>query len=496
MAKPRKTALLLVAVMLAVTVTVSFPQITAEASYVEDFLNVVGPMCTADMRDNHILASFTMAQAIWESGWGRSTLATQANNLFGIRAYSTWDGKVFDRNECVLYSSWSALVATKGSDYVSTYSLSMWRAYDSWQESINDHSALFNKGSNYANLRGNYDYKSCCTLVVQDGYCSETAYTDCLINVIEQYELEKYNYDFGTGGSSTGGTVSVTLKPSSLYMDKSASYSLGVSLSPADAAYTLTSSDSTVATVSGTKVVAVNDGSAVVTLSSGGLSVSCSVNVKSGYGGVVADGVYVDCVATGDTVTIPAEASVISAGAFSGTNVKTVIVGKSISSIEDGAFDGLGGFSLCAYDNSTVASWAAKHSIECVSVNVGWTLEASTSTVFGMSAYTTASLVSAYYSANGVGASVCGKNGAALSGTDYVGTGCVVNLGGSAYTVSIKGDTDGDGIVSTSDLIKLKTYLGGTSSALPSRPYRKAADFNSDERITTADYLAILRSMK
>lgn len=501
--KPRKTALLLAAVIVAVTVMAAIPQVTAQASYVDDFLNTVGPMCTNDMRDNHILASFSLAQAIWESGWGRSTLAVQANNLFGIRAYSTWGGKVFDRNECVLYSSWSELVATKGSDYVKTYSLSFWRAYDSWQESVNDHSALFNRSSIYENLRGNYDYKSVCKLVVEDGYCSETEYTDCLIRTIENYNLEQYNYDFGTvgggnpgGGTVTGGANSVTLKPSSLYMDRGAAYNFSVSVTPADAAYTVTSSNSSVASVSGTTVTAVGDGSAKLTLTSGSLSVSCSVTVKSGYGGVVADGVYVDCVATGDTVTIPAEASAISSGAFRGTNVKTVVVGKSVTSIEDGAFDGLGGgFSLYAYDNSTVSGWASTHAIQCVSVSVGWVLESSTSTIFGMSVYTTASLVSMYYGVNGVSATVRGSNGASLKGTDYVGTGCVVTLSGKSYTVSIKGDTDGDGITSTSDLMKLKAYLGGNNSGLPARPYRKAADFNSDERITTADYLAIMKSM-
>ena len=183
---------MLLAMVLVLAFMVSaVPVSVAQASYVDDFLATVGPMCTNDMRDNRILASFTLAQAIWESGWGRSTLATQANNLFGIRAYSTWGGKVYDRNECVLYNSWTQLVNTKGQSYVKSYSLSFWRAYDSWQESVNDHSDLFNRSSNYANLRGNFDYKSCATLIVQDGYCSETEYTGVLINLIESYELEK-----------------------------------------------------------------------------------------------------------------------------------------------------------------------------------------------------------------------------------------------------------------------------------------------------------------
>lgn len=203
-------ALVAFAVIIGSSLTV-VPKTTVTASYVDDFLATVGPMCTNDMRENKILASFTMAQAIYESGWGRSTLAVEANNLFGMRAYSSWTGKVYDRNEGVLYSSWSALVSKKGSTYVSNYSMSFWRAFDSWQESVYSHSELFNSSDRYANLRGNYDYKSCCKLVVEDGYCTDSGYTENLIGLIESYNLEQYNYDFAANGED--GTVTPDEKP-------------------------------------------------------------------------------------------------------------------------------------------------------------------------------------------------------------------------------------------------------------------------------------------
>lgn len=196
----KTTAVLLAAIILVGSVIALVPTATVHASYVDEFLATVGPMCTNDMRDNHILASFTMAQAIYESGWGRSTLAVEANNLFGMRAYSNWTGKVYDRNQGVLYDSWDELVATKGSSYVSSYAMSFWRAFDNWQESVNSHSELFNTSARYSNLRRNYDYKSCCTLVVEDGYCTDAGYSDNLIDLIETYNLEQYNYDFGPEG--------------------------------------------------------------------------------------------------------------------------------------------------------------------------------------------------------------------------------------------------------------------------------------------------------
>ena len=507
--KPRKTAMLLAAVMVIVTVITVVPAAKVQASYVDDFLATVGPMCTNDMRDNHILASFSLAQAIWESGWGRSTLATQANNLFGIRAYSTWDGKVFDRNECVLYDSWADLVSTKGDSYVKSYSLSFWRAYDSWQESVNDHSGLFNRMSIYENLRGNYDYRSCAALIVQDGYCSDPGYTSCIINLIESYDLEQYNYDFGTGdgqdtptdddnsdvGNGSDDAVSISLAPAKLYMETGLSYFPTLTVSPAEAEYSFESSDPSVVTVSGQELIAAGAGTARVTLSSGRLSVSCQVTVADNYGGIVADGVFELCTVTEGTATVPDEATSIGKDAFRGSDVTTVIIGNGVTSVADGAFDGMGGgFTLCSYGNSIVSDYAVINAIAHVNISTGWVLDTTAALISGVSLYTTANLVSTYYGAEGITVGLADKHGVPLNGTAYVGTGCIISIGSVDYSAIVKGDTDGDGITSTSDLLKLKGYLSGDNDYLPSRPYRKAADINGDERITTADYLAIYRT--
>ena len=41
---------------------------------------------------NDLFPSIMMSQAIAESAWGQSELATKANNLFGIKADTTWKG--------------------------------------------------------------------------------------------------------------------------------------------------------------------------------------------------------------------------------------------------------------------------------------------------------------------------------------------------------------------------------------------------------------------
>ena len=50
----------------------------------EEFIAFLGPLAQADYSRTNVFASLTIAQAILESGWGKSELAQEYNNLFGI----------------------------------------------------------------------------------------------------------------------------------------------------------------------------------------------------------------------------------------------------------------------------------------------------------------------------------------------------------------------------------------------------------------------------
>ncbi len=486
--RTKSLALLLTAVML-VSVIAAVPTTKADALYTDEFLAIIGPMCTNDMRDNKILASISVAQAIWESGWGRSTLAVEANALFGIRAYSGWDGKVYDSGEGVLYQNWDALYAAKGRDYIVTYQhIRFWRAYDSWQESVNDHSALFNNMSLYEPLRENYDYKDCARLLVELGYCGEPTYETVLIDMIESCNLEQYNYDF-----SAQPVANVSITPKTLLCDIGGSFNATISVLPEGTEYTLTSDNTAVATVTGNTITATGVGSAVITLAAGSEKATCRVTVSKDYGCVVADGVYVKCLSANSEITIPSEVKSIASGAFKGTAVKKIIVGDNVSSIEEGAFDGLEGLTLCSYDNSVVRVFAANNSVSYINLATGWTLDSAAMIAMSVPAFTSASVITAYYTAAGKTSSLKAQDGAAIPAAELVGTGCKLTVSGATYTVMVRGDTNGDGKHSTADLIIIKSYLAGNDSSLPARAYRRAADYNGDNRITTTDYLAIFK---
>ena len=145
----------------------------------ESFFSTLKPYVIKDMRDNHILASLTAAQAYIESSKGNSGLTQKCNNLFGIKGKYNGQGELF----------WTTEYYNGKAQRVRAY----FRKYPSWQESIADHSALFNRLARYANLRGETDYILACTYVKQDGYATSPTYTSTLINTINRFRL--YEWD-------------------------------------------------------------------------------------------------------------------------------------------------------------------------------------------------------------------------------------------------------------------------------------------------------------
>ena len=71
------------------------------AAYIEKYSH----LAVSEMRRSGIPASITMAQAILESSIGKSALATEANNHFGIKCHVGWEGGKFyydddEKDEC------------------------------------------------------------------------------------------------------------------------------------------------------------------------------------------------------------------------------------------------------------------------------------------------------------------------------------------------------------------------------------------------------------
>ena len=161
----------------------------------DQFIVKVGAMAKADMAKSGICAAVTVAQAILESGWGKSELAVNANNLFGMKKNlsgntwkgSAWDGKsVYSKQTKEVYASGPATIQAD------------FRAYKDWQASVNDHSAYLAGAKNgsalrYKGLVGCTDYKKAAQIIKDGGYATSPDYVQKLCRLIEQYGLTKYN---------------------------------------------------------------------------------------------------------------------------------------------------------------------------------------------------------------------------------------------------------------------------------------------------------------
>lgn len=155
----------------------------------------VGPLFTADQKKTGVLASVSLAQFILESDYGRSELAQNANNCFGMKkslsgntwAGSVWDGKSVYNKETKEYVNGKYVTVTAA-----------FRKYPCIEDSIADHSAYLVGAMNgnkkrYAGLKGETSYKKSITIIKNGGYATSPDYIQKICNLIEKYNLTKYD---------------------------------------------------------------------------------------------------------------------------------------------------------------------------------------------------------------------------------------------------------------------------------------------------------------
>lgn len=142
-----------------------------------DFISKVAPAAVEDMRVHKVPASLTIAQAILESSWGTSELATKAFNLFGIKGTGP--------------AGFYAKVSDEFINGEKIQKESNFRKYRSWSESINDHTTFLLK-PRYAKVIGS-DWKTACKEIHAAGYATDPAYPEKLMRLIEQYMLFEYD---------------------------------------------------------------------------------------------------------------------------------------------------------------------------------------------------------------------------------------------------------------------------------------------------------------
>jgi len=155
--------------------------IPAKAQYtaadVEAYVDKYKDYAIQAMEKYHIPASIKLAQAIYSSACGTNRAAIDANNHFGIMCSGGWTGETFyyenapqDVNHC-------------------------FRKYKSVEASYQNHSVFLTTRARYAELfkLEVTDYKGWANGLYNAGYTANKSYPQRLINLIENYNLDRFD---------------------------------------------------------------------------------------------------------------------------------------------------------------------------------------------------------------------------------------------------------------------------------------------------------------
>lgn len=149
-----------------------------------EFIPTIAPLVVAEnkKRGNPLFSSVVIAQAICESGWGQSKIMMKANAIFGIKATSSWKGKVYNANTQECYD---------GSTY--TNITACFRAYNSLAESISDYFDLITKSERYRKACVSNSPLECITAIKNGGYATSPTYINTIMSIINSNNLTKYD---------------------------------------------------------------------------------------------------------------------------------------------------------------------------------------------------------------------------------------------------------------------------------------------------------------
>ena len=142
---------------------------------VNSYISTYRGIAQSNMREYGIPASIIIAQGILESGSGTGTLCTNANNHFGIKCHTGWEGPSVKHDD--------------------DSEQECFRKYSHPSESYRDHALFLTGRARYKSLFSlkKDDYKAWARGLKNAGYATDPKYPDKLISLIERYRLDRYD---------------------------------------------------------------------------------------------------------------------------------------------------------------------------------------------------------------------------------------------------------------------------------------------------------------
>ena len=141
---------------------------------VEEYIDGYAEIAKEEMKLYNIPASITLAQGILESGAGQGELTRRANNHFGIKCHEWQGDKVYHDDD---------------------RSQECFRKYKDSKYSYRDHSLFLSERKRYGDLfeLDPDDYKGWANGLRAAGYATDRRYPAKLIDLIERYQLDRFD---------------------------------------------------------------------------------------------------------------------------------------------------------------------------------------------------------------------------------------------------------------------------------------------------------------
>jgi flagellar protein FlgJ len=140
----------------------------------QQFIVAIGPAARTCAATTRIPASFTVAEAALESGWGAYA---PGMNLFGIKADASWHGPVTTQTTHEVVNGQTLTIQAE------------FRAYSDWLGSISDHAQFLLTNPRYQSAFVHRDGPGFATAVAAAGYATDPLYASKIISIINVHGL-------------------------------------------------------------------------------------------------------------------------------------------------------------------------------------------------------------------------------------------------------------------------------------------------------------------
>lgn len=159
-----------------------------EEEYKKKFFESIKNQAITVSKETGMLPSVIIGQAALESNWGRSALSSKYNNLFGIKADSSWKGEKINLST---------------SEYYDTKIKDNFRVYKSISDSVEDFGAFMKGNPRYrkAGVFTSKTYKEQINCVESAGYSTitnekgEKVYAKYVLDIIKSNDLQLLDWE-------------------------------------------------------------------------------------------------------------------------------------------------------------------------------------------------------------------------------------------------------------------------------------------------------------